>query len=203
MRVFGLIGYSKSGKTTTIEHLIRELCARGYSVGTIKDVKHGNFTMDSEGKNTFRHKLAGALPVTARGDDETDILYPQRLPVEEILTHYDNDFVILEGVREFCVPQILTGVDFKQLEERVNERVFAVSGQISNTEREWRGLPVISALTDAKRIVDLVEAHVPEFAPAYLPQLLFNGKPLPLSYSASCELRELLSDDEVDLKYLP
>ena len=203
MRVFGLIGYSKSGKTTTIENLIRELISRGYSVGVIKDVKHGDFTMDVEGKNTYRHKAAGALPVTARGDNETDVLYPRRLRVEEILAYYDNDFVILEGVREFDVPQILAGVDEKQLTERITDNVFAISGVISNTETEWRGLPIISALTDAARLIDLVEKHVPEFSPTYLPKVMSGGHEIKLSYGTLCELREIFGDDKIDLKYIP
>ena len=52
-------GKSGSGKTTILERLIPELKDRGLKVGTIKH-HHGDFTMDIPGKDSWRHKMAGA-----------------------------------------------------------------------------------------------------------------------------------------------
>ena len=57
--VFSIVGEHGSGKTTVIEGLVAELTALGLRVGTIKHDLHG-FQMDREGKDSFRHKAAGA-----------------------------------------------------------------------------------------------------------------------------------------------
>ncbi|MCL2678472.1 MAG: molybdopterin-guanine dinucleotide biosynthesis protein B [Clostridiales bacterium] len=201
MRVIGFIGYSKTGKTTSILSVIKELRARGYSVGTVKDIKHGNFMLDTGGKNSYRHREAGAVPVTARGDGETGILFPGRLPAELILRHYQNDFVLLEGIRDFPVPQILTGTTEQQLEERVNGRVFAVCGRIANELQNWRGLPVINAAQNAAPLVDLILQKAAPYREEGLGRLLADGAELELSPGTLAELSRVLRGRKADLKF--
>lgn len=201
MRVIGFIGYSKTGKTTSILSVIKELCARGYSVGTIKDIKHGKFTLDTSGKNSFRQREAGAVPVTARGEEETGILFPGRVPAELLLRHYQTDFVLLEGVRDFPVPQILTGTTEQQLEERVNERVFAVCGRISNDLKNWRGLPVINAAENAAPLVDLILAKAGHYHEKGSGRLLAGGTELTLSPGTLAELSRVLKGKNVELRF--
>ena len=57
--IVSVVGYSGSGKTTFIVKLVPELTRRGIRVGTIKHDVHG-FEMDREGKDSYRHKKAGA-----------------------------------------------------------------------------------------------------------------------------------------------
>jgi molybdopterin-guanine dinucleotide biosynthesis protein MobB len=57
--LISIVGKSNSGKTTLVEKLIPELIKRGYRVATIKHNKHG-FDIDHEGKDSWRHKQAGA-----------------------------------------------------------------------------------------------------------------------------------------------
>jgi molybdopterin-guanine dinucleotide biosynthesis protein B len=57
--VFSIVGEHGSGKTRVIEGLVAELTGRGLRVGTVKHDVHG-FQMDHEGKDSFRHKQAGA-----------------------------------------------------------------------------------------------------------------------------------------------
>lgn len=56
MKVLSVIGTSKTGKTTIIENIIRELRRRRYTVGSVKDIHFEKFAMDTEGTNTDRHK---------------------------------------------------------------------------------------------------------------------------------------------------
>ncbi len=60
MIIVSLIGLKKCGKTTTAEALIRQFKARGYKVGGLKSMRHSKFTIDVEGKDTWRHGEAGA-----------------------------------------------------------------------------------------------------------------------------------------------
>ncbi len=165
MRVFAVLGVSKSGKTTTIEAIIRELRRRRYTVGTVKDIHFEAFAIDGPGTNTNRHRAAGASLVTARGLGETDVLFPARLPVEQILRFYDQDFVILEGAADANVPRIITAHSLAEVAERRDPRAFAVSGVIAAGAREVEGLPAFDARTDVAALVDLIEAKVGRILP--------------------------------------
>ena len=66
MKVITLVGVRKSGKTTTVTGLIREMKKRGYRVGTVKSVFCPEFSMDTKDSNTWKHREAGAdLVMTA------------------------------------------------------------------------------------------------------------------------------------------
>ena len=160
MKVFSVIGITDSGKTATIENIIKELIKRNYSVGTVKEIHFHDFKMDLEGTNTDRHRKAGSSLVTARGAYETDVLYQKKLSVNEILDFYSHDFVILEGVRDTCAPKIVTAHDEQGIEDRIDETTFAISGRISDKIEEYKGLPAISAMTDIEKLVDLIEEKV-------------------------------------------
>ncbi|MDP2972779.1 MAG: molybdopterin-guanine dinucleotide biosynthesis protein B, partial [Deltaproteobacteria bacterium] len=60
--IISIVGKSDSGKTTFIEKLLPELVRRGYRVATVKHDVHG-FEVDREGKDSWRHKQAGAHTV--------------------------------------------------------------------------------------------------------------------------------------------
>jgi molybdopterin-guanine dinucleotide biosynthesis protein B len=63
MRVCAIIGHQGSGKTTLIERLIRTMRERGRSVSTIKHTHHHEIELDTPGKDSYRHRLAGASEV--------------------------------------------------------------------------------------------------------------------------------------------
>ena len=56
-RVFGIIGWKNSGKTTLTERLVSELTRRGWRVSTVKHAHH-NFDIDRQGTDSFRHRAA-------------------------------------------------------------------------------------------------------------------------------------------------
>lgn len=165
MKLFSIIGITKSGKTTTIENIIRELRKRRYTVGSVKEIHFEAFAIDTPGSNTDRHRKAGSQLVTARSNYETDILYDRRLKLPEIMRHYDFDYVVLEGVTDTCAPKIITAHNTGEVDERLDGTVFAISGKLANTMREYKGLPVISAITECERLVDLVIEKVFERLP--------------------------------------
>ena len=72
--IVSIVGKSNSGKTTLIEKLIAELTRRGWRVATIKHNRHG-FEIDHEGKDSWRHKQAGAVA--------TVVASPRRIAVIE------------------------------------------------------------------------------------------------------------------------
>lgn len=68
MRVIGFAGWSGSGKTTLIERLIGAARERGLSVSTIKHTHHHAIELDTPGKDSHRHRLAGASEVIVASD---------------------------------------------------------------------------------------------------------------------------------------
>lgn len=171
MKVIAVNGITKSGKTTVCEALISALTARGYSVGSVKEIHFEQFKIDpDQSTNTNRHKAAGSQLVTARGMYETDILYQSMLPIEQILAHYEQDFVILEGVSDCNCPRIITAHNQAEVEERIDCRAVAVAGVISNSgAKEICGLPVFNPLTEAEALADFAEkvafTPLPDFDP--------------------------------------
>lgn len=165
MKVFTVVGITLSGKTTTIENIIRELRKRGYSVGSVKEIHYEKFQIDTEGTNTYRHKMAGSQLVTARGFYETDILFQEKLNIHKILEFYDYDYVVLEGVSDGNFPKIIAASTEEEVLERLDENTFAISGKLANKVKEFKGLPVINAMEDAEKLVDLIEEKVDYYTP--------------------------------------
>ena len=95
-------GFSKTGKTTTVELLIRELRRRGYTVGTIKDIHYEDYRADVPGTDTFRHRESGAYRVTALGPGDTAIMMDSRKmcirdrdnTVKSTRSYYDKTLVV-------------------------------------------------------------------------------------------------------------
>jgi molybdopterin-guanine dinucleotide biosynthesis protein B len=208
MKAIAVNGITLSGKTTVCETIIRELRKRGYSVGSVKEIHYEAFKIDPDpGSNTNRHRKAGAQLVTARGMTETDILYPSMLPIDEILKHYDDDYVILEGVTDCNVPRIITAHKESEVEERMDGRAVLVSGVIANSGiQEVYGLPVINALEDPNALVDFVIEHAFEPLPSFDPKCCtacgYNCRELAGLISHKQAKREdcVLISQEIELK---
>jgi len=167
LRVLSVIGKSGSGKTTIIEGLIKELKNRGYTIGSVKEIHFEDFTIDEKGTNTDRHYRAGSELVTARGLDETDLLFKRRLELDEILKYYNHDYVILEGVKIDYIPTVITAVNKQDIDELMGGNVFAVSGKIAEDIDHFRDLPVINGLKNSKKLSDIVEDNVFEKLPGF------------------------------------
>lgn len=111
--VLGIYGTSNSGKTTLIENLIAELVSKNHVVATIKKSEHPNLSMDSAGKDTFRHTSAGAVATVLHTKAESDIIFKTELStaqlVESLCLHYNPDFIFVEGETDPLVKKIRIG----------------------------------------------------------------------------------------------
>lgn len=165
MRMFAVSGFSKTGKTTTVAAITRELTARGFSVGVIKDSRCEGLTLDSPGTDTQIHKAAGAEQVALRAPKETDLLFPQRLSLRTILSHFNQDIVILEGFSKYALPKIVTGIIPFDLKAKSTPQTFAYSGVIANEMTSCFGLPVINSQTEIEKLCDLILMKVRDVPP--------------------------------------
>lgn len=167
MKVFSVCGFTSTGKTTTVEGIIKELKKRNYSVGSIKDIHFEGFKIDKEGSNSYKHRMAGAELVTARGIHETDILFPRQLNLYEIQTFYDVDYLVIEGMSDANIPHILTGKTKEDLDKKFNDHVFMVSGKIADTIDEYRNLPAISVFDNVEKLVNIIEEKTFDLLPDF------------------------------------
>jgi molybdopterin-guanine dinucleotide biosynthesis protein B len=105
MRLFGLAGWSGAGKTTLLVHLVAILSGRGFSVSTIKHAHHG-FDIDKPGKDTYRHREAGAAQVMVASDRRWALmteLPPESEPgIDDLVARMEPvDLVLIEGFKAY------------------------------------------------------------------------------------------------------
>ena len=107
--VVSIISKKNSGKTTLLVKLIPELKKRGYTVGTLKHDVHG-FDIDHEGKDSWRHKKAGADTVVISCPWKVSLIkdVTRELTVDEMVARFfnDADIVITEGYKQADKPKI-------------------------------------------------------------------------------------------------
>ena len=107
--IISIVGKSDSGKTTLIEKLVPELTRRGYRVATIKHDMHG-FEVDREGKDSWRHKQAGAHTVVISSPQKFALIrdVEKDLALDEIRERWiqDVDLILSEGYKRDVQPKI-------------------------------------------------------------------------------------------------
>lgn len=105
MNVVGFAGYSGSGKTTLVEQLIPVLRKRGLRVSVVKHAHH-SFDIDRPGKDTFRHREAGAFEVAVSSSNRFALMRefekPSDMTVHQMIAElYDGvDWVLVEGFKD-------------------------------------------------------------------------------------------------------
>lgn len=102
MRVYGVIGWKNSGKTSLMERLVAEITARGFSVSTVKHVHH-DVDLDQPGKDTFRHRQAGAREVVLASKDRYALMVEHRGPEPDLSAVLSRmaplDLILVEGYK--------------------------------------------------------------------------------------------------------
>jgi molybdopterin-guanine dinucleotide biosynthesis protein MobB len=157
--IVSVVGKSGSGKTTLIVKLILELKRRGYRIGTVKHASHG-FEMDHQGKDSWRHKAAGADTVIVAAPDKIALETSGSFDSLDFLEGYTEglDLVLTEGYKRQDKPkveifrrerhQVPLGVDEDQLVAFVTN---ANTDAYPNTPR--------FGLDDTDALADFLEAR--------------------------------------------
>lgn len=110
MKIYGVIGWKNSGKTTLIERLIADIVSRGFSVSTIKHAHH-TFDVDQSGKDSYRHRVAGASEVLLTSSKRFALMHEIRDFKEPLLAALliklaPVDVVLVEGYKSDNHPKI-------------------------------------------------------------------------------------------------
>jgi len=147
------VGRSNSGKTTLVERLIPELTQAGYRVATIKHAGHG-FELDTEGKDSWRHKRAGAsaVIVLSKGSLAMFADVPEEMKVKEVQERFLDaqiDLIIAEGWKSEEYPKIVV------VREQLDEVTVSLDGLLAVVSQKPIDVPVpwfdrddIQGLTD-------------------------------------------------------
>lgn len=110
MKVFGIIGWKNSGKTSLVARLVTELRIRGFTVSTIKHAHH-NFDLDQPGRDSFQHREAGAQEVLISSKKRWAIMHElqdqEEMSLQVLLPKMSRvDFVLIEGYKSDDHPKI-------------------------------------------------------------------------------------------------
>ena len=110
MRIYGVVGWKNAGKTGLMERLVREITSRGISVSTVKHAHHA-FDVDHEGKDSYRHRIAGANEVVLASRKRVAIMQEMRGAEEPSLDALlarlsPVDLVLIEGYKRDAHPKV-------------------------------------------------------------------------------------------------
>ena len=105
--IITIVGKSNSGKTTFLEKLITHLTQKGYKIGSVKHA-HDGFEMDKKGKDSWRHKKAGAASTLVITRDKIAMIKDDKTSYIEKMQYYlaDNDIILAEGFKKQQLPKI-------------------------------------------------------------------------------------------------
>ena len=103
MKVFGVTGWKNTGKTGLMERLVTEITGRGFTVSTVKHAHH-SFDVDHEGRDSYRHRAAGAREVLLSSGQRWALMHELRgapeVPLTELLEKLSPvDLVLIEGFK--------------------------------------------------------------------------------------------------------
>jgi molybdopterin-guanine dinucleotide biosynthesis adapter protein len=179
--IISIVGKSDSGKTTLIEKLVPELTRRGYRIATVKHDVHG-FEVDREGKDSWRHKRAGAHTVVISSPQKVALIrdVERDLSLMEIRDKLirNVDLVLSEGYKKDVQPKVEIFRKERHQEllcSKEDNLIAIVSDQTFNV-----GVPCFD-LEDMKGLSDFIEKEFLIPGKGKEVSLNVGGKPIPLS----------------------
>lgn len=162
MKVFGVTGWKNNGKTGLMERLVTEIVSRGFSVSTTKHAHH-RFDIDQEGKDSYRHRVAGAKQVLLSSSQRWALLDELRGEDEpDLATHLARldpvDLVLVEGFKASPHPKIEVHRAVASREPLIALRDSSILA-VASDSAPVVGIPVFE-LDDTNSIADFVLQQV-------------------------------------------
>ena len=154
-------GRSNSGKTTIIERVIPVLIRVGYQVATVKHAGHG-FELDTEGKDSWRHKQAGASAVVVLSNGSMAMFadVSEEMNIEEVRDRFLDshlDLIIAEGWKSEGYPKIVV------VRQTLNEVTTSLDGVLAIVSMQPITAPVpCFDRDDITGLADLIIRHYPK-----------------------------------------
>ena len=169
--IVAVVGSSNSGKTTAIEAIIKGLTKKGYKVASAKRIPEPEFTIDTEGKDTWRHAKAGASTVLSVAPNELTTINKREtktITLEQLVSHVpeDTDIIVIEGFKalvgeEMNIPKIVATKTAAEMSEAINKykNIIAFIGQAPDKKIETE-IPFIDTIKEHEKLVELVNNKI-------------------------------------------
>ncbi|HPI52626.1 MAG TPA: molybdopterin-guanine dinucleotide biosynthesis protein B [Smithellaceae bacterium] len=157
--IVSIVGKSNSGKTTLLEKIIADLTHRGYRIATIKHNRHG-FDIDHEGKDSYRHKKAGAHTTVVSSPHQLALVQDvdHDHSFEEIREKFISgaDIILTEGfkVNDYPKIEVFRSELKRELISKKEDGLVAVATNVSLDI----DVPCLD-LNDPKTVADFIEFH--------------------------------------------
>ena len=161
MKIFGVTGWKNSGKTGLMERLVTEITSRGFKVSTIKHAHH-SFDVDHPGRDSHRHRTAGASEVMLASGNRWALMHELRdeeePPFTDLLARMSPvDLILVEGYKRESHPKIecfRDGVS-DPLRQKTDSTICAVA---TDTDVNALDVPVFD-LNNTAQIADFILKH--------------------------------------------
>jgi molybdopterin-guanine dinucleotide biosynthesis protein B len=157
-QIISIAGKSNSGKTTLLEKLIFELNSRGYKIGSVKHT-HDGFDFDKKGKDSWRHKKAGATATLVVTDTKIALVKEDtRSDIEKMETFLtDTDLILAEGFKKQPLAKIEV---FRSASDHKEPLCLEDPNLIAFvTDSEFRPPVPVFGLEDVQEIASFIEEN--------------------------------------------
>jgi molybdopterin-guanine dinucleotide biosynthesis protein B len=161
MRVFAVSGYSGTGKTTLVEHIISALIKQGYTVATAKNTRHD--LHEEKGTDSWRHRQAGARATVILGPKRSLVFHEGRKTLKKLVADIEADYLIVEGMKESGIPKIWCVSSSTEDLSTLQQSVKAIMAGPAKEEIDGRGIPVFGS-SEIEAIVELVKREAIELS---------------------------------------
>jgi len=171
MPIIAVVGSKRSGKTTAVEVLVRGLTKKGYRVATAKHISEADFTIDTKGKDTWRHAQAGAKTIICVAPNELTTIkkvdtakHDLRVLVEQC--ENEADILILEGFRRLVsknpsIPKVVTVKSLREVSENLKFlRPILVFEGSAAIKVEGVKIPKIDVLREPQKLIEIVDKRI-------------------------------------------
>lgn len=165
--IVAVVGGSNSGKTTALEAIVKGLIEKGYIVASAKRIPEEDFTIDTKGKDTWRHSKAGASTVLSVAPNELTKIKKvdtTKYTVEQLIAEIqdETDVIIIEGFKSLVgenmtIPKIVAIKNEKEISDAIEryKNILAFIGHIPDRKLETE-IPFIDIHEEQEKLVDLV-----------------------------------------------
>jgi len=169
--IVAVVGSSNSGKTTAIEAIIKGLTTKGYTIASAKRIHEPEFTIDTQGKDTWRHTKAGASTVLSVAQNELTIIKKvdtQKYALTQLIAEIPDevDIIIMEGFKnlvgeDMTIPKIVATKTASETSEALEryKNIIAFIGHIPKQKVETE-IPFVDTLNEPEKLVELVNHKI-------------------------------------------
>ena len=169
--IVAVVGSSNSGKTTAIEAIIKGLTKKGYAVASAKRIPEPEFTIDTQGKDTWRHVKAGANTVLSVAPNELTTIKKvdtKKYVLTQLIAEFPDqvDIIIIEGFKslvgeDMTIPKIVATKTVDEISEALEryKNIIAFIGHVPDQKVETE-IPFVDTLNEPEKLVELVNKKV-------------------------------------------